>query len=79
MLPPLCLALTRDSTCCTCCYGRDSMFAAWMLGLDKASTPLGLSHFVQVVRGRTERGFMSSFRTGMIQTRILSCAIRVFH
>ena len=45
------------------------MFAAWMLGLDNKSVALGLSHFVQAVQGRTERGFIASFRTGMIQTR----------
>ena len=50
-------------------FNWDSMFAAWMLGLDNSSVALGLSHFVQAVQGRTERGFFSSFRTGMIQTR----------
>ena len=50
-------------------FNWDSMFAAWMLGLDNSSVALGLSHFVQAVQGRTERGFFASFRTGMIQTR----------
>ena len=63
-------------------FNWDSMFAAWMMGLDKdeeeengnkssarSSLNIGLSHFVQTVQGRTERGFFASFRTGMIQTR----------
>ena len=50
-------------------FNWDSMFAAWMLGLETDSLALGLSHFVQAVQGRTERGFFASFFTGKIATR----------